>query len=195
MSSLLEKKIVLTGVGGKMIEFSRPYLNDEKELTFLSCSEFNQFSNLSFVLNESERALEIRKKNGKRILVLLERFVYEKALGVKFEIVERIKKLMQVLQAGSEEIYIFETGKEECPFYFTSKILIDNCQYSIKFEKAMLYYVNQKREKEGATLFTDFMEMQKVLSRNFRNNKESICFAINVEKHYETTFSELLKIA
>lgn len=199
--SLLQENFVLKAKNGQEVIFSRPYLNDNKELVFLSCNAFQQSSpKATFKLNETDQAIEIVLKDKKRVLILLREenvTFFEKALKAKDEILNRIRDYMKVLQNGKEKIYIFETGFEECPYFFTSQTILDYGEYSIKFEKGLMYFINEKAKMaKKSVIFTDFMEMSKTLSENFLNaRKDKFRSNQDDDNHYEMTFGDLLKIA
>lgn len=195
--SLLNENFVLKAKNGQEVIFARPYLNDKKELMFLH-SDFSHRA--TYTLNEDEKAIEIKSKGSKRILILLREenlAFFDKAMKAKEEILGLIRDYMKVLQNGQEKIHIFETGKEECPYYFTSETILEKGEYSIKFEKGLMYFINEKTKLAGkAVIYTDFMEMNKALSGHFQKASKDKVRAIQTDgEHYEMTFSDLLKIA
>lgn len=177
----------------------RPYLNDERQLMFLHCSEFVRFPSLQFILNESMKALELRESQStKKVFIQLkgenEEF-YHRAIKVKQEIMNLLRQYTHLLQTGKEKVLVFETGFEECPYYFISHTTLDHGIYSIKFEKGFMYFINEKYKNED-NKFTDFMEMQKFLSAQFQKiDKERFKTQQNGETFYEMTFKDLLNIA
>ncbi|WPS85347.1 hypothetical protein SMD22_01585 (plasmid) [Brevibacillus halotolerans] len=195
--SILTKDFVLTGENGQKIIFSRPYLNDQKELMFLYCSEFFKFPKLQFVLNEEEKAMELRHEGSKRVFILLQganHSFFEQAMKAKEIILDRLRKYTQALRTGKEKIYVFKTGIKECPFYFTSSTILENGEYSVKFEKGLMYFLNEQGKKENPV--TDFMDMQKILSGKFSKlKKDKFTVTKDEETHYEMTFGELYQIA
>ncbi|MFF2531424.1 hypothetical protein ACFVS2_21190 [Brevibacillus sp. NPDC058079] len=195
--SLLTQDFKLTGQNDKKVIFTRPYLNDQRELMFLFCSEFNRFPNLHFVLNEEKKAIEIRQEGSKRVYILLRGMndsFYEQALNTKNDILDRLRKYTQALKTGKEKIYVFETGIKDCPYYFTSITILECGEYSIKFEKGLMYFLNEQGRKEKPV--NDFMEMQKLLSEKFSKvKKDRYKVTKNEETYYEMTFGELYQIA
>lgn len=194
--SLLTEEFEMTGLKGKKITFSQPYLTDEKELEFRHCSEFVRFPELKFILNEKRKALELRQDGKKTYLILLtgnEAF-FEKAMKVKEEIVKDVVNYSNNLKSGKEKIVVLSTGFEELPFYFTSNTILEKGFYSIKFEKGLIHYLNLHVKKEFP--FSDIMEIQEVLSNKFAQaNIDRFKVENQGDSHYEMQFSDLLKIA
>lgn len=172
----------------------RPYLNDERQLMFLYCSEFIGFPGLQFILNESKKALEIRESIKRKVFILLkgenEEF-FHCAIKVKQEIMNLLRIYTKSLQTGTEKVLVFETGIEECPYYFVSNTTLDYGVYSVKFEKGFMYFINEKYQN-----ITDFMEMQKFLSLKFKKmDKDRFKTQQNGEMFYEMTFKDLLYVS
>lgn len=194
--SLLTETFEMTGLNGKQIVFSQPYLTDEKELEFRNCSKFVHFPKLRFILNEERKALELRQEGMRTALILLtgnEAFL-EKAKKAKDEIVKDVVSYSNTLKSGKEKIVVLSTGLEELPFYFTSNTILERGVYSIKFEKGLIHYLNLHVKKEFP--FSDFMEIQKELSNKFAQaNVDRFKVENQGDLHYEMQFSDLLKIA
>ncbi|MBP1309288.1 hypothetical protein JOD82_002308 [Paenibacillus sp. 1182] len=190
----LINELALSGIGKHRITFSRPYLNNEKELTFLYCSEFIKCPALEFVLNEEKKAIEIRDLKGQKVLILLKgsnTTFLGQALKMKEEILSKLKKYTQDLKTGKEIIFIFETTDAKCPYFFTSHSLLEAGQYSIKFEVGLNYFLNQHASKD----LPDFMDVQRKFSKKFALiNKDRFLVRNNDEMYYKMTFAELYQI-
>ncbi|ADO59411.1 hypothetical protein [Paenibacillus polymyxa] len=190
----LINELVLSGRRNHKVIFSRPYLNNEKELTFLYCSEFIKYPTLEFVLNEDKKAIEIRNLKGRKMLILLQdsnTTFLRQALKMKEEILSKLKKYTQDLKTGKEIIFIFETADSNYPYFFTSNTLLEAGQYSIKFEVGLNYFLNQHASKD----LPDFMEVQRKFSKKFATvNKEPFLVRNKEEMYYKMTFAELCQI-
>jgi hypothetical protein len=192
--SILTADFILTGLNNKKIIFSRPFLNNDRELMFLHCSEFLQFPKIQFFLNEEKKAIEIRSQGNKSGLILLREMnqgFFEKAMQAKEFILNELRKYTQNLKSGKEKIYIFDSISKESPFYFVSNTLYELGQYSIKFEVGLLYFLNEQGKNN-----LEFNEMQKNLSSKFAKiNKNRYKVQKNEDSYYEMTFGELYQIA
>jgi len=165
------QSFVVVGRDGKEIIFSRPYFNEEKELTFLYCSEFHKFPNTMFVLNENKQAIEIRHESlkGKQLFIMLKgknNAFFQEAVKVKNEIKQEIIRFSKDLSSGKETILAFETGVKEYPYYFTTQTILDKGHLSCKFIAGFMYYINQIMKKKGINQsFDDYSQMQQALGK------------------------------
>ena len=156
---------------GKEIVFSRPYVNDEKELTFLNCNEFTRFPNMQFVLSENNQSIELRHPNSKKKVFLLlkgNEHVFNEASKDKETILNLLRVYTKSLKTGSEKIIVKET-QTDYPFYFTTATIEENGNLSSKFVAGFIYFLNQKlEEKKIGMNFTSFDQMQLRLGEYFK---------------------------
>ena len=197
--SLLREDFILKAKDGRKICFNRPYINDDKQLEFLFCSHFNAIPNTTYVLNERDVTIEIKAKGYQKVVIKLKghyEAFYHKALKAKEEIMKLIKDFMQSLLSGKEQIFVYETGNRECPYFFTSQSIMNNGEFSIKFEKGLMYYISSsKKNADNAMVFADINDLNKLLSQKFNPIRKEWRVVQDQEVHYEMPFSELLKIA
>lgn len=156
---------------GKEIVFSRPYLNDQKELTFLHCSEFSRFPNMKFVLREEEKSIELCEPTSKKKVFLLLKGndnLLKNATEKKESILDLLRSYTKRLKLGEEKILVFVTGNKKYPYYFTTVTVLDHGSQSSKFIAGFMYFINQHLSEKGETLqFEKFDDMQHRLSGHF----------------------------
>ena len=163
----LRNEFILRGKNNKEGILSQPYLNDQKELVFKCFSLFSHPS-LCFILNENQKSIDIQ--NGKQTVSILLAKDYandlKEMVDVKKKIINDLSLLGERLRTGKERLMVIDLKNDE--YYFTSETIINNAQYSSKYNVALLYYVNQSLKTSGKPLlFRDCSEMQRGLNKAF----------------------------
>lgn len=195
------KELQMKAKDGKMIVFSRPYLNENKELAFLDCSEAQRFPNIQFILNEKKEAIELRKPQSKKQVFLLlkddNKELLKDAQTIKKEIMKELVQYTNRLTKDEEPIWVWETNVEEYPYFFTTPTIIDLSYRSSKFVAGLLYFLNEKAKKAGKSCsFEDYNDMQRKLGEAFSvAPKEDVKIeSMQGEKTYIVTMKELLDL-
>lgn len=157
---------------GKLVQFGRPYVNDNKELTFLYCSEFTNFPNTEFVFCEKKQSIELRHPGSKKKVFLLlkgNEHLLNEATKEKKEIMDLLRDYTQKLTEGTEKVMVVETQSKEYPYYFTTEMIEEHGIRSCKFVAGLIYFLN-KRLKEAKVdfKFDNFDSMQKRLGEHFK---------------------------
>jgi len=165
-----KSNVVFEGKNQTSLIFTQPYLNDNKELIFKYCNL--RFPSAQFVLNETEKAIEIRNMGTQVLFKMgnghLEE--YEEFINVKKKILSDLKTLGQRLMAGTEQIVVYDLGKSN--FFFSTNTILDNAQYSCKYNKALIYCVNEQIKKLGKPdRFNDESELQLGLGKAFKKSE------------------------
>lgn len=185
---------------GKEIVFSRPYLNDSKELTFKHCSEFDRFPNMEFILCEKKQSIELRVPNSKKKVFLLlkgnERLLKE-ATEEKESIMNLLREFTKNLKTGKEKVIVRDTGSKEYPYYFSTDMIEEYGNRSCKFFAGFIYFLNQRLEEANVEFkFVEFDAMQKRLGEHFK----SVGFdqfqpeQIGSEEVYTISFSQFVRL-
>jgi hypothetical protein len=147
MELTFKPTFILKGKDGQEAVFSQPYVNDEKELEFKYCSFFSG----KVLLNEEKRAIELQS-GKKKVYILLRdenEGLYNELIEVRKQILLDLRELNINFQSGKEPIYAIESGYEDYPFLITTPSIINNGQHSVKYEKAILYFINEGAKKKG----------------------------------------------
>lgn len=185
---------------GKEIMFSRPYLNDDKELTFLHCSAFQRFPNMEFILREKEGAIELRQLDAKKkVLILLKgnEEMLQKAKEKKEEVLNLLRDYTKRLQSGQEKVVVFKTGSKKYPYYFTTETIMEYSTKSCKFVAGFIYFVNLGLKKAGKNIqFDDYDKMQEYFIDHFKdsNFKEFHRESIDKEEVLSIPFNQFVQL-
>jgi hypothetical protein len=157
----------------KEIIFSRPYLNDNKELTFRNCSEFTRFPNMEFVLCEGSQSIELRNPGSKKKVFLLlkgNEHLLKEASKEKENIMDLLRDFTKSLSSGMEKVIVRETKNKEYPYYFTTHMIEEHGDRSCKFVAGFIYFLNQRlKEAKVDFQFDDFSAMQQRLGQHFQS--------------------------
>lgn len=147
MELTFKPTFILKGKNGKDAVFSQPYVNDERELEFKFCSFFSG----KVLLNRDKKAIELQSGKKKIYILLREENegLFNELMEVRKQILLDLRELNQNFQSGKEPIYAIESGYEEYPFLITTPSIINNGQHSVKYEKAILYFINEGAKKKG----------------------------------------------
>lgn len=196
MQTYLDKVLYLRNGEGPGIEFSQPYLNNDKELIFNNCSLNRELSNAHFVLNEEKKAIEIRGYAKKAFLLLDNDNIslYNEMIEMKKMILNNIQKFSKQMEIGSEKIYVFKSGES---YYFTTPTLLDNTKFSIKFTKGLEYWLKRYIELSGKKItLNSYSDLQEYLSKAFINVDKTnyVKSTWNEFVYYDLSLNDLLEV-
>lgn len=190
----------IEGRNSQEILFSRAYVNEKKELTFLNCSAFTQFPELEFILSETEQSIELRQPNQrKKVFVRLDdnkRF-FQNAIQKKKEIMDLLREYTLSLQTGKEKVIVKEIGFKSYPYLFTTASIENFGCHSSKFITGFLYFSNLKlKEMNVDWQFDNYDAMQERLGNFFKSvgMKSFQIEEIEGEKVYTMPFDAFIKL-
>ncbi|MDF2879561.1 MAG: hypothetical protein K0R54_118 [Clostridiaceae bacterium] len=159
----IDCQLFLKGKNDFKLEFSEPYLNDDREIIFKNSSLLCKLPNSEIIVNEDKKALEIRSYD-KKILISLDNYKAEmqEILSIKKLILKDLSILLKNYKEGNENIIAFNFEEENYPFYITTPTILKNGHYSIKYEKGLEYWIKERAMQLGKKLqFIDFNDLQK----------------------------------
>lgn len=167
---------ILHGIEKQSVIFNRPYLTEDREMSFHYCNAFTNFPSASFVVNEEKKHLAIQEQ-GKSRKVFIRLNGNEDFLSVvqreKEEILELLREYTKRLQLGKEIVIVRETGLSDYPYFFTTETIENHGHRSSKFVTGFFYFINQQLKESGAGIsLHDFDEAQIQLGKLF--NRESV---------------------
>lgn len=193
-------KTFTMNANGNKIVFGRPYLNDNKELTFKDCNAFNRIASMEFVLCESNQKIELRHPDSnKKVFLLLkgnERLLKE-ATKEKEEILNLLRQFTKNLQSGTEKVIVKYAGIKEYPYYFSTEMIEQHEIRSSKFTAGFLYFVNQRLKDANVDMqFDKFDAMQMRLGEYFKSAgfEQFKSEQIDGEKVYTTSFNHFVQL-
>ncbi|WCK56988.1 hypothetical protein PP175_27750 (plasmid) [Aneurinibacillus sp. Ricciae_BoGa-3] len=148
MALTLISELKLKTEKGQDVTFYLPFLNDNRQLQFNFCSAFQ---GADYIVDEDKKAVEIRRRDKSTFIYFSKRDEqkFDQVMRVKQEILIDLRRLNQNFSTGKESLYAIESKDERYPFLITSPSIIDNGRFSIKYNKAIMYYINDKAKKEG----------------------------------------------
>lgn len=174
MLNQLQKEFYLFGQDGEKVVFRKPYLDDQKELTFLECEGLPKKGYSGIYLNEDKKALEFRDlSNGRKMLIHLQgknEVLYREAVEAKRVLIEDVINFLKGLQSGKESLVIYQMNSNSFPLFITTETLAVRVPYSSKYTTGLLYCVNEQLKKHGKTPFASYNEMQQDLIQAFSGN-------------------------
>ncbi|PLS19630.1 hypothetical protein CVD28_04220 [Bacillus sp. M6-12] len=147
MALSLKQSFTLKGLNGQEATFSIPFVNDEKQLEFKFCSFFTG----KILLNEEKKAIELQSEKKKIFLLLRgeNESLFDECMEIRKQILSDLRQLTQNFQTGKEPIYAIESGNEQYPYLITSPLVLENGLHSVKYSKAIIYFINEGVKKKG----------------------------------------------
>lgn len=147
MGLTIKTTFTITNQYGEKETISYPYLNNDKELEFKYCS----FSDGIVLFNREKKALELQSRKTKVYILLKDKNedLSNELFQVRESIMNDLLRLNIDFKSGKEEIYLMETALKEMPYLITSPTVIENGLFSVKYNNAVIYYINQSLKKNG----------------------------------------------
>lgn len=147
MGLTIQTTFKIINQNGKEETISYPYLNNDKELEFKYCS----FSDGIVLFNRERRALELHSRKKKIYILLKDKNedLFNELIQVRQSIVDDLLRLNDDFKNGKEEVYLMETSRKEMPYLITSPTVIENGLFSVKYNNAVIYYINHSLKKNG----------------------------------------------
>lgn len=148
----MSSPLTFHGVENQSVVFDRPYLNEERQMSFLYCNAFTNFPLASFFLDEESNYLVIKEEGKKRKVCIRldgnEEFAKKVQLE-KEEILSLLRDYTKRLQTGKEIVIVRETGLQDFPYYFTTETIEKQGHRSSKFFTGFFYFINQQLKECG----------------------------------------------
>lgn len=200
--SLKDKEQFILKVKDKNVVLERPFLNEEKKVVFGYSNLFSNFP-AQFVVNEKERTMEILSLSpfySSKIKIHLtdENIPFlKKVYQWKQKMIKDLIIYAEKLKSDKEVVWIWETNREYCPYFFTTPTIIQKGCLTSKYISAFLYAIKQKvKELNKSFTFESYDDMQKKMSEFFISAPKGEYRTIKIDNQeiYELSLSEMISL-
>lgn len=171
------------------------FFNEDNKLEF-KYSNLAMFKNKR-ILFEKERESLLIEGFDKKIYIRLSPEDVQNLSLFEEEIKKELISLYKNITNGTEKLLCMDTGYEKYPYLITTETIIENGEYSPKYNTALVYAFSSQNLKKHSintnTDFKDFTDLQMKLGKAVKKLNLKPNYSYKGNKVIQTTLKEILK--